>query len=311
MPRSVGCGAFGTGAFQVLKPEKPIAAVDSFARSIRKGSYPTPEALAKALCKDLTIDRDKARVLFTWIAENMRYDFKAIGRDGPNADSQQEYHDKRVKEAYKKGKGICMDYALLYQKMAKAAGLECAFVTGHSKGSLRGGWGSHAWNAVKIDGQWQLLDATWGAGHSDGDNHFQQIFQPGYFLPAPHVFALNHFPDEEKWQLLDTPIDQKEFKNQPVISYGNTVRGIMDAEPFGAPLTKGADGKVELRLKIQQPPSVIQLKMGDRELKFERSEKDGWLTLRFVPTGRELQVWGGEKSGQGIHTTLMAIFQVK
>ncbi|MCY7327008.1 MAG: hypothetical protein LH618_00500 [Saprospiraceae bacterium] len=302
---------FGLLCASAAQAQTEYASVDSIARTIKKSGYSTPDALAKALCKNLKTDRDKARAIFTWVAENMRYDFKAIGREGPSADTQEEYRDKRAKEAYKKGRGVCMDYALVYKKMAEAVGLECAYVTGNSKGSVRGGWADHAWNAVKINGQWQLLDATWGSGYGEGNNEFHQAFLPGHFLPLPRIFALTHFPDDEKWQLLDKPIDKKEFKNQPVFSYGDLVSDIMDTEPFGVPLTKGADGKVELRLKIQQPPEVIKLKMSGRDIKFESSDKDGWLTLRFVPAGRELQVWGGERTKQGIHTTLMAIFTVQ
>ncbi len=204
-----------------------------------------------------------------------------------------------------------MDYALIYQTMAKAAGLECEFVTGHAR-SLHGGWEKHAWNAVKINGQWQLLDVTWGAGHSnDGDHKFEKDFQPGFFCPLPRVFALNHFPTDQKWQLLETPIDRTTFKAQPAFDYGDPVADIMNTEPLGLPLIKDAKGQTELRLQIQSPPKVIILKSGSRELKFERTEKDGWLILNFTPGGREVQVWGGETSRQGTYTKLMGIFVVQ
>ncbi len=295
-----------------VQAQSEFAAVDSLARSISKSGHATPAALAKDLCKNLTTDRDKARAIFTWIAENMRYDFNAIGKEGPKADSQEEYQDKRAQQAYKKGRGVCMDYASVYQNMAEEVGLECAFVTGHSKGSVHGGWGKHAWNAVKINDEWALLDATWGAGHAKGDEEkFVQEFQPGFFCTPPRIFALDHFPDDPKWQLLDTPLDKIAFKKQPVFSYGNPVSDITDSQPFGMPLTKGADGKVELRLQIQQPPEIIRLKMSGREIPAERVMENGWLILRFVPAGRELQIWGGEKTRQGVHTILMAIFTVQ
>lgn len=288
------------------------ASIDALARSTRKNGYPSPEALAKALCKNLSTDRDKARILFTWLAHNMRYDFKALGQDGPKARSQKEFEEKLVKEAFRKGRGVCMDYALLYKAMADAVGLECAFINGHAKGSVRGGWASHAWNAVKIDGQWELLDVTWGSGYSDEDNKFHPIFQAGYFFTLPRIFALDHFPEEEKWQLLDQPVDKKAFKNQASFSYSDPAKDIMDTEPFGQPLTKDADGKVILRLKIQQPPSILKLKMGKRDLEVERTDQDGWTTLRFAAAnGRELQVWGGEKKGQHTITSLMGIFYIK
>ena len=205
-----------------------------------------------------------------------------------------------------------MDYTLLYKRMADVVGLECAYIGGHSKSSVLGGWGGHAWNAVKIDGKWELLDVTWGSGHGDGDGKFRQVFRPGYFCTPPRLFALDHFPDDARWQLLDAPIGKKEFKNQPAFSYGDPENGILDTEPFGLPLATGADGKVELRLKFQRMPSVILLKMGERMIESEQTEKDGWLTLRFVPAdGRQLQVWAGERMQKGVRTTLIGVFPIK
>lgn len=292
-----------------------FSAADSLARSFRKNGYPTPDALAKALCKSLKTDREKARAIFTWVATNVRYDLNGLDRDPQKFDTPEEgrkQKEKMIQSTYQKGKGICMDYSNLYKKMADAVGLECVFIAGNSKRSVRGGWASHAWNAVKINGMWQLLDATWGAGYMDDDNKFLPVFQPGFFFSPPRIFALDHFPNDEKWQLLETPVSKKEFKNQSSFFYGDPLQGITDAEPFGQPLVKAADGKMELRLKIQKPPSVIQLKMGNRDIPTERSEKDGWLTLRFAATnGRELEVWGGEKEKNGIRTTLIGVFNLR
>lgn len=51
-------------------------------------------------------------------------------------------------------KGLCQAYALLFYKMARAAGLEVR----HQEGSIDGG--SHLWNVVKIKDQWFHVDAT-------------------------------------------------------------------------------------------------------------------------------------------------------
>ena len=145
----------------------------------------------------------------------------------------------------------------------------------------------------------------------DENNKFQQIFQPGYFLTSPRVFALDHFPDDVKWQLLEVPLDKKAFKSQGTFSYGDPQNGISDAEPIGLPLTKAPNGKIELRLKMLHTPPVIQLRMGNRDIQFEQSEKNGWITLRFSPaSGRELQVWGGKKTRQIVSTTLLGTFPV-
>jgi hypothetical protein len=299
----------------LLHAQTDFENIDALARSMRKSQFDTPEALAKALCKDLKTDRDKARAIFTWIADNVRYDFKSMDFVPPKGMSRAELEAMRIERTYKKGKGVCEDYSVLYKHMAGAVGLECVLVSGNSRSLMSSTLGDHAWNAVKIDGKWQLLDATWGAGYVEGGDDFNQVFQPGYFFTDPRIFAVNHFPKEEKWQLLDTPLAKEAFKIRPVFSYGIPELGVLDIQPFGSALTRGADGKVEVRLRFLQAPEVIRLKMGNREiLLFDRSEPDpdGWVTLRFhAGNGRELQVWGGEQTKKGVHTRLLGVFPVK
>lgn len=55
----------------------------------------------------------------------------------------------------KENKGVCQGYALLALKMLQALGVETKYVVGEVK------TGGHAWNLVKIDGQWYHLDTTW------------------------------------------------------------------------------------------------------------------------------------------------------
>ena len=43
----------------------------------------------------------------------------------------------------------------LLKLLAEEAGLECIVVTGYLDGEL-----PHAWNKVKIDGEWQIVDST-------------------------------------------------------------------------------------------------------------------------------------------------------
>ena len=111
---------------------------------------------------------------------------------------------------------------------------------------------------------------------------------------------------------MDTPISEASFKNQSNFAYGDPIKGIQDATPLNSDWRMGKDGKVELRLKIKKPPAVILLSMNGRNLPFERQDKDGWVLLRFVQArGRELEVWGGEKTKKVTHTKLMGVFQVK
>ena len=63
---------------------------------------------------------------------------------------------------------VCSGYANLYQALGEKMGLKSAVVIGYAKGLgyLVGNASdaNHAWNAVRINNSWYLIDATWGAG---------------------------------------------------------------------------------------------------------------------------------------------------
>ncbi|BAU64975.1 unknown protein [Stanieria sp. NIES-3757] len=116
---------------------------------------------------------------------------------------------------------VCSGYANLYHALATEMGLEVAIIEGYAKGY---GYAvgnddqpNHAWNAVKIDGGWYLLDATWGAGTLTNEQ-FQPNFNSYYFATAPEQFIYDHFPSNSAWQLLSKPYNKQEFEQLPEIS---------------------------------------------------------------------------------------------
>lgn len=61
--------------------------------------------------------------------------------------------------------------------------LPCGYVEGDVEMSP-GVWSGHAWNVVKIDGQWLHVDSTWASGYGAG-KEFVKSFQDKYFLVPP------------------------------------------------------------------------------------------------------------------------------
>jgi transglutaminase/protease-like cytokinesis protein 3 len=61
----------------------------------------------------------------------------------------------------------------------------------------------HAWNVVLLNGNYYLLDATWGSESAE--------LAQNYFLRGPSVFLQNHLPDDPIWQLSTQPIGYQCF----------------------------------------------------------------------------------------------------
>lgn len=159
----------------------------------------------------------QARALFRWITDRIRYDTSAYfgGRQTTSGAGGPE-------SVLETRQALCGGYADLFTYLATEAGLEAITINGHSKGygfspeeALREGLDSnHAWNAVRVDGTWKLLDATWGAGFiNDETRSFAKSFEEHYFFTSPEAFIFDHFPDDARWQLLQTPLSESEYLN--------------------------------------------------------------------------------------------------
>ena len=151
----------------------------------------------------------RARAVHDWVADRIAY-------DGPSYRAGL-YPPQDADSVLKKRVGVCAGYARLFAAVAKAAGLEARYVVGTVRGSdMRPDGESHAWNAVKIDGTWTLIDTTWDAGYLEGAT-FVKRYKVVYFGTPFEVFRVDHFPDEKEWQLA-VPIDRGEFFRRPMMS---------------------------------------------------------------------------------------------
>jgi hypothetical protein len=283
------------------------AKADSIAAAFDE-PYENVEDLALKLTQGLSSDAEKARVLFMWIAHHIRYDVGEIRSPSkpPQFQAQTKEALKAKIEAWQREstektlkyrKGVCEHYSRLYKALCDAAGLEAVLIGGNARDFYRPGRNalgeSHAWNAVKIDGEWRLLDATWGAGYVKDGTKFYRSIAPGFFFTSPELFAQNHFPDDERWQLLQKPLSKKEFSDQPLINYGQTEYRILDFAPR-VEISEGGNKK-EIWLVFETVPQelLVTNKRG-KPLAFQRTDTDGKVVLSFSgSTSGGISIFGG------------------
>lgn len=97
-------------------------------------------AIAAKKPDDITDDIDIALWLHDYICVNYEYDTPA-----------KENH--LVTEILRDGRGVCQAYADLYGLLLERFGIESYYVSSDAM--------SHAWNIVKIGGEWYHVDVTW------------------------------------------------------------------------------------------------------------------------------------------------------
>jgi hypothetical protein len=184
--------------------------------------------LTHRLTTPFTTEELKTRAIFRWITEHIDYDYKDFNQhfiDGAQGKSmsfryrtEEEFQAKKTKvdaeyieHVLRKGKAICEGYSRLFQKMCEIAGIKAIVITGYSRGEYyqvgTAGSLNHAWNAVRIDSVYRLLDVTWAAGTGVQDDNgrllsYHKEFHEYYWLTPADLFARDHFPADTKWTLL-------------------------------------------------------------------------------------------------------------
>ncbi len=184
--------------------------------AIKKWVQATPDSVEYDLAKltDYLVnstqsEQEKVRSIYQWIIQNIRYDKQAY-KNGNKRINRSNTDILKRKEA------ICWGYSTLFKAMCERANIPCEVISGYGKTSFDTAPNlkspNHAWNSVKIDSSWYLLDATWDSGLIGNVSIFEQKFGHDYFLTPPKYFIVNHLPADPDWQLLACPISVAEYK---------------------------------------------------------------------------------------------------
>ena len=99
-------------------------------------------------------DYDKEYALYVWLTGNVNYDKTHYEKKGAPRTSYQPYGPLI------QGKGVCLGYATTFQLLMDMADIECITVTGAAFQCRE----NHAWNMVKLNGEWYCVDPTWDYG---------------------------------------------------------------------------------------------------------------------------------------------------
>lgn len=217
--------------FTIALQAQSAVEVDSIVKLYPK-HFSSPEDLAQKIQSDFSTDFGKARAIFSWLAFNVRYDVKSYLHPKPAKKIKykteeerllkvKQQYDKMIAKVLHKQKAVCSGYSELFNYVALQVGLESQVNVGDAKTRIydigrRRVRVTHAWNSVRIDGVWRLIDATWGAGYVDLEKEkFYRSYKPLYFDMPPKLFFTEHYPATGKW--FETVVDKNEFLKAPLI----------------------------------------------------------------------------------------------
>lgn len=121
----------------------------------------------------------------------------------------------------KRKTAVCEGYSNLFEKFCDTLKIKCEVIHGYARGvgtsltdSENPRESNHAWNLVRINDACYLVDVTWDSGYMDGKVS-KQSYSTDYLFIKPEVMIYSHYPEMNKYQLMETPVSAEEFATLP------------------------------------------------------------------------------------------------
>ena len=156
-------------------------------------------------------------------------------------------------------KAVCEGYANLFMALGQEIGIEVVFIGGKVRRDLAPvdliptttrllksnyDWTLHAWNAVKVADNWQLVDTTW-------DDSDSAKYSADYLMPPPEMMIASHFPEQLDWQLLHSPKNQDSFEKQLIL----TPQFFIEKLQVISPIEYQTDVQRKALIEVKKPPT--------------------------------------------------------
>lgn len=174
------------------------------------------QQIAATIFNESMSDYQKVKATWDWMIENITYDWVTSKKDKGQKVSETEQCGiaPHSVTAIIDGLAVCEGYAVIFNRFMQLAGIESRMILGYSYRE------SHAWNQVKLGGQWYNIDVTWG---DEDDEFFPANAFYDYFLVGSHTllyelrdetFYDGHKPfaeyvDEMEEATVDYPVDHR------------------------------------------------------------------------------------------------------
>ena len=135
-------------------------------------------------------DMEKVCIVFNYIFKNISYDYeylnldkklKKVGFDNLSALEKRKIFRTQTLEGIFTKKTVCTGFSYIFKMLLEYIGIESNICIGYFKIG-KGEKVPHAWNQVKIDGDWYNIDISYGIEHYEEYVRIEKGKIPKYFL---------------------------------------------------------------------------------------------------------------------------------
>jgi Transglutaminase-like superfamily len=182
-----------------------FAAVDKKMNAIPESETISTTLIANYINSNFNTENDKIRAVFYWTTSNIQYDI-----DNMYAINFNETTEDKINKTLKSKKGVCINYAEIFNDIAKKVGIKSFVIEGYTKQNGKTDYVAHAWCGAKIDNKWFVFDPTWGSG-GILKNKFVPKINSDYCKADPNKIISSHIPFDYLWQFSNYPVTNQEF----------------------------------------------------------------------------------------------------
>jgi len=249
-------------------PRNPFSSIDEYSKKAPASATTDIQSLANYLNKKAETDTEKARAIYIWITDNIRYDDDAFNSGN--------YSNYTAEYVLQNRKAVCEGYSNLFLNLGEEMGIEVEKISGYSKGydyktGKKFDKSNHAWNAVKINGKWKIVDSTWGSGYGENMNGklvSKKKFDGYWFNVDPFEAIFNHFPENNELSFVQPLISLSQYEQMPNLDKEYFDLGFNGRETFRNVISKlnsefPKSYSLKTFIKLVSAPKFKTLKIDD------------------------------------------------
>lgn len=168
----------------VLTQEEAIKRAEEIARAI--------DPFLSSMTDEMS-DYEVALAAYENIIKLIKYDSLGLDEQKKHPDSTLPDDIRSIYGVFVDRKAVCAGYARAMQYLLNVLGIECAFIVSDT----------HAWNLVKLEGDYYHIDATWGCGkNTDPSKYVSDAVNYDFFcLTTEEIMRLEHHVPEERFKV--------------------------------------------------------------------------------------------------------------
>lgn len=213
-------------------------------------------------------------LLYYWIGQNFKINCK-------------EDKTEVAVTVFEKGEASYIGISFLFSILVNNLGFLCKTIDGKVK-SIEDNISNgeiievinHRWNYIIIDNKYYLFDPTLAIGKCVGNpKQFKNEYTDFYFGTKPEKLITSHFPDDKSWQLLETPVTEKEFNSWPYLSKFYYIFGFKSYSPETYKVKRDSNLKISLTydntIQLYKNCIKVTFNYGYQDYNYECKLSDG------------------------------------